>query len=314
MFFTLLFIIVSAIALVRAFDVEWTRTRLVTQRGTVGAVSLLVGCAITMVLAGNVSKAYADEVIETVVVESEQSESAARALPPEPAKQGNLPAVAAAENAESVAVEVVDDEAPSQVLPLVAEEIAAQVHIPDGRPAWVEADRIFHGERGNQTAVSSDPHALKHDATEALEEHLNIALCEYVNDYLRNDRAALLVGHFGHDLSYFENNFITQRYDEVIQVSFGPMHQRHALLEFNDAFRTDLDEQWHRLQAASRLSTAGLGAFAVICLIGVLFSYLRFDRATRGYYTGRLQLLAAVAILVLVGLGVVVADNWIPWI
>jgi purine-cytosine permease-like protein len=60
------------------------------------------------------------------------------------------------------------------------------------------------------------------------------------------------------------------------------------------------------------LFQTGLGAGAVLLLLGTMFSYLKLDTETRGYYTGRLQFGAAGVILAIIAAGVVCA-NWIPW-
>jgi hypothetical protein len=43
-----------------------------------------------------------------------------------------------------------------------------------------------------------------------------------------------------------------------------------------------------------------------------MFSFLKLDTATRGYYTGRLQFGAAATILALVAASVLLM-KWIPW-
>ena len=40
----------------------------------------------------------------------------------------------------------------------------------------------------------------------------------------------------------------------------------------------------------------------VIALLAVLFGYLRLDHATRGFYSGKLQTLAAIEVLLILGL------------
>ena len=102
-------------------------------------------------------------------------------------------------------------------------------------------------------------------------------------------------------------------YHEEITVSFGPMHQTHALLEFDAKFRKELDSRWAKVRGASRLSQLGLFAGAGLLFIGSIFGYFRLDNATRGYYTGRLQFMTAAAILAVVGAGALVAQ-WITWL
>ena len=60
---------------------------------------------------------------------------------------------------------------------------------------------------------------------------------------------------------------------------------------------------------AFRLRGLALGFGAVLCLLTVVFGYLRLDTATRGYYTGRLQFLAATAILIVIVAGALLASR-----
>jgi hypothetical protein len=91
------------------------------------------------------------------------------------------------------------------------------------------------------------------------------------------------------------------------------MHQVHALLEFGPDFRQEIERRWAGVTATSRLTQVGLFAGAALLLVGSVFSYFRLDNATRGYYTGRLQFMAAAAILTIVGAGALLA-RWITWL
>ena len=94
------------------------------------------------------------------------------------------------------------------------------------------------------------------------------------------------------------------------------MYQTHALLEFGPAFRKELDSRRGELEryvretaTAYRLRGLALGFGAVLCLLSVVFGYFRLDTATRGYYTGRLQFLAATAILIVIVAGALLASR-----
>jgi hypothetical protein len=99
----------------------------------------------------------------------------------------------------------------------------------------------------------------------------------------------------------------------VITVSFGPMHQTHALLTFDEKFRKELAARWTKVKGASRLGQLGFFAAGGLLLISSIFGYFRLDNATRGYYTGRLQFMTAAAILTIVGAGAILAQ-WITWL
>ena len=68
-----------------------------------------------------------------------------------------------------------------------------------------------------------------------------------------------------------------------------------------------------QVKVTSRLAHVGLAVVAVLAGLGAVFTYLRLDTATKGYYSGRLQIATATVILGLVVLGVLVA-RWIPWL
>lgn len=184
------------------------------------------------------------------------------------------------------------------------------VVIPHGRPSWVESPPMHVGEV-HTSAVSSGPFARIQDCWHALDQELVKATDEYINEHLGQSYASQFINY---DAKTIRTRFLKPEniYHEQIVVSIGPMHQVHALLEFKPEFRSELDGRWAQFTRFSRLTQVGLGAFAVLALLGVVFGYFRLDNATRGYYTGRLQFLTAAAILAIVGVGVVAA-RWVVW-
>jgi hypothetical protein len=184
---------------------------------------------------------------------------------------------------------------------------AQDVVIPLGRPEWVEAEPVLVGEVATWP-VASGVHVLKQDCRRALDEALQSATAEYVDWLLGRERASAWVDFTA---QYIRTRLVRPEnvYHEVIQTSVGPVHQTHALLEFGEAFRHELDE----LRATSRLLQVGLAAALVLGVVAALYSYFRLDTATRGYYTRRLQFAAAGAILGWVAAGLLLAWK-IPWI
>ena len=53
--------------------------------------------------------------------------------------------------------------------------------------------------------------------------------------------------------------------------------------------------------------------FAVLLLLATVFGYFRADHATRGYYTRRLQTMAAAGVVAIIVAGTVFAQ-WITWL
>ncbi|MBL7043700.1 MAG: hypothetical protein ISR77_34030 [Pirellulaceae bacterium] len=184
-------------------------------------------------------------------------------------------------------------------------------------PDWVESENVLTGETQSM-AVSSGPHVKERDCRRSLEEELKKSVDAYVNHYLGNVYGDLFEASSSvdYDIEYINNNLVRKRHAEVLHVSFGPMHQMHALLEFDPDFRAELDsrrgeldKRWRQIVGAGRLTGAALAFGFILALLGVVFGYFRLDTATRGYYTARLQFASAVVILTLIVAGVLLARH-----
>lgn len=185
------------------------------------------------------------------------------------------------------------------------------VIIPEGRPTWVEAPPVREGAV-HSTSVCSDPYSTPSQAMHALDEKLKAATSEYIGEYLHSDLAPTLIRY---NVSEIKQKLLSPQniYQEKITVSIGPMHQVHAKLEFPADFREQLDRRWAELRATYRLAETGLVSGGVLLLLATVFGYFRLDNATRGYYTGRLQFMAAAAILAIVATGAMFS-RWIHWL
>jgi hypothetical protein len=209
-----------------------------------------------------------------------------------------------------------DPSDPSDRLIIDVEPEPGGIYIPP-RPAWVESDDVRQGDV-HTTAVSSGPHETERDCRRYLDRELKRAVDAYVDWYLGRvygDRfqASSFVNY---DVSSIRGQLVRPDgvHHEVIQVSFGPMHQMHALVEFDGRFRSELDgrrseldRHWREWMVTGRLWGTALGFGVVLALLGIFCGFFRADTATRGFYTGRLQLLAAVGILTVMVVGAVLA-------
>lgn len=191
-----------------------------------------------------------------------------------------------------------------------------EVVIPD-RPEWVESDPVRTG-KVHTVAVASGPQEHERECRKALDKELQQSVAEYIDEYLgkvygEKFKASTFVSY---DTQYIKDRLVgpENMYHEVIKLSFGPMQQSHALLEFDTAFRKeldgrrqDLDKQWRKHVVAGRLVGIALAFGVCLSLLGVVFGYFRIDTATRGYYTGRLQFTSATVILAVIVAGILLA-------
>jgi hypothetical protein len=184
--------------------------------------------------------------------------------------------------------------------PAISEPV--RVVYPDDRPAWVESSQVREGEI-DRIAVSSGPHFSQGEARRQLEEAIKQAADEYVNHHLGSNHAARFISY---EVAPVET------YEERPEFSVGPMYQAHALLGFDEAFRTKAERDWREALTLSRLLKTGLGGAAMLVLLSVVLGYFKADTATRGYYTRRLRFGAATVILALAA-AIFFAVRWIPW-
>lgn len=195
--------------------------------------------------------------------------------------------------------------------PPVVDEAASKVVIPPGRPEWVESLPVRVGSV-HTTAVCSGPYVSQKDASQALDNELVNKTREYIAEHIGSPLATNFIRY---NAQQIKTRLIRPEniYSEEIGVSIGPMQQVHALLEFGPEFRAEIDRHWAAEIGKSRLLQMGLFAGGVLCLLGTVSGYFRLDNATRGYYTARLQAMAAIAILVLLGIGLFFG-RMIPWL
>ena len=197
----------------------------------------------------------------------------------------------------------------------VATEISqpplSEVIIPPGRPAWVESAAARSG-RIQQTAVKSEPFVRRADCERALDKEITAAVSDYIEEQTGSKYAPTLISY---DLNAIKRRLVTtNRYEEtIVSPSVGEMHQIHALVQFPEDFRAEIAQRWLQVRSASRLGQVGLAFAAILSVLGTVFGFFRADNATRGYYTGRLQFVAGVAILTMFLAGAMFA-RWIPWI
>lgn len=198
-----------------------------------------------------------------------------------------------------------------------------EVIIPP-RPDWVEADDVQTGDI-HTMSVSSGPHETERECRKALDRELQKAVDEYIDWHLGPvyDDRFRASKYVRYELDEIKQRLIPSGkiYHEVIQVSFGPMHQMHAQLAFDPAFRreldsrrSDLEQLWKQWVVQQRLVAIAVGFGLLLALMGVVFAYFRLDTVTRGFYSGRLKWAASAAIAAVVGVAIaVVVSGALAW-
>ena len=202
---------------------------------------------------------------------------------------------------------------PSSSDPIIESPPTDAVVIPPGRPTWIEQEPQTTGSGTHTIWVTSFPYKRHVDALHGLDDELAKEINRYIADHVGSELAPTFLRY---DSTAIRRRLVKSENiyeEEIISPTTGKMHQIHALIEIDQNFRQQLDQQWQRVRATTRLTQLGLFAGAGLLLIGSIFSYFRLDNATRGYYTGRLQFLTAAAILAVIGGGAFVAQ-WIHWL
>lgn len=180
------------------------------------------------------------------------------------------------------------------------------------RPPWVGAP-AYAENHVDYVPITSGPWVTRGECRRALHEAMADAVNEYVADHHGEEAA---VQYVGIDLEYIENQLQAEPvYEEMVKYESidHPMRQQHTLLKFGKDFRDEIERRWNQVVVTTRLAHVGLVLVAVLFGLGTIFSYFRLDTATKGYYSGRLQLATGTVILGLVAFGILVA-RWVPWL
>ncbi len=167
-------------------------------------------------------------------------------------------------------------------------------------PDWARQPDVLSGPVHSMVAV---------DTVEGLDAKLTEKTNEYINWYIGDDVASDAINY---DIQFIKQHLLVKTEHRQREMSGEKVSAAYALLEFDESFRRQLDEQWRDAVSKRRVLFAGLIGGSVLALLGVVLSYFRLDSATRGFYTGRLQFVSIAAILTLIAVGVLMA-RWIPW-
>ncbi|MBC8355754.1 MAG: hypothetical protein H8E66_27575 [Planctomycetes bacterium] len=309
----LLVIVILAVLALWASNMERKPPAILVAMGVLSVI--LGGRAVALV-----SDSYSDAYLSVTYADEEQpaNEQAVTEIEVTDVPNNELIPKTSVANDETPSVE-----ATAEVRELTIEPTPSFRYLTLPRPDWVETEALTT-EDCYQISVDSGLQVRKRTAQQSLRDEVKANVDGFVKDYLGSELAATLSGYsidesqrgdtrtFTLRLDNKQFEIANQRFDEQVEFDYGVMNQSHALVKIDKNLQNALDERWSKVRATSRLFQTGLGAGAVLLLLGTMFSYLKLDTATRGYYTGRLQFGAAAAILAVIAAGVVCA-NWIPW-
>jgi hypothetical protein len=183
--------------------------------------------------------------------------------------------------------------------------------IPPGRPQWLlNADS--RAPREPWAVVTAGPFPTQEECEAALEEEVYLATASYVNELLGSPQAASLLQLSSAELlSKLAPNM--QRYEETVQVSFGPRQQLHVRLAFSPDFQRDMLSRWKSLQQFSRLLQVALLSTVVMALLYVLQRFFAGEQQRGPAASPGLQWSTAAGILGVVLAGIA-ASRWIYWL
>ena len=99
--------------------------------------------------------------------------------------------------------------------------------------------------------------------------------------------------------------------EQITGMQYGPLYERHALLELNSEFRQQARLQWSQYIKKRRVYGTGLASSGVLGLLMLVFGYLKLDQVTRRAHSTSLQVLAAGAILALTA-SMWLLKGWLP--
>ncbi len=194
-------------------------------------------------------------------------------------------------------------------------DFAARIKIVNEsrRPEWVATPRRVLGGPIHLITVSSGMERVPDDCSRNLDEKLSEEVRDYIATHLIKDRRAARLTDLEWKVEEIRQKLVREPvYEEQITgMQYGPLYERHALLELNSEFRQQARQQWSQYIKKRRVYGTGLASSGVLGLLMLVFGYLKLDQVTRREHSTSLQLLAAGAILALTA-SMWLLKGWLP--
>lgn len=181
------------------------------------------------------------------------------------------------------------------------------------RPKWVATPRRVLGGPIHLITVSSGMERVPDDCSRSLDEKLSQEVRDYIATHLIKDRRAERLPDLEWSVEEIRQKLVREPvYEEQITgMQYGPLYERHALLELDSEFRQQARLQWSQYIKKRRVYGTGLASSGVLGLLALVFGYLKLDQVTRREHSTSLQLLAAGAILALTA-SMWLLKGWLP--
>jgi len=188
-------------------------------------------------------------------------------------------------------------------------------------PAWVRTPPKRVGRVYRRTVVS-DPFSTDRECLRQLDDRMMRIACQYIDALLGAgppsgggdptpdvQRVRRQLARMKITPAYLRRTVCKDEYHEYVETpvnelagaDMGRMRRIHLLMEFDEDARADIKDRWREAELVGRLSTVGGGVALLIGCIAIVFGYLKLDTATKGYYTRRLQLIAGLVTIALLG-------------
>jgi hypothetical protein len=163
------------------------------------------------------------------------------------------------------------------------------------RVAWADAPTGLVGGV-YRTRLAVGDYATREECDRNLPEALRQAVKAYA-ERLIGEGAGQLTNV---PLPYIHEHIVKEEWEEHPEASFGPMVRLHVLMEFDQNDRDYIKDMHQQALVAERLKYTAVATGGLFGLLATVFGYLKLDTLTRGYYSGRLRMAAALMILALV--------------
>lgn len=178
------------------------------------------------------------------------------------------------------------------------------------RPEWTKELnwRLVRSNEGEawQTAIHAGPEASGFSLEKDLDREIVNRLRQFLQEKISPDAASVVNLH-ERDGKLWRSRLVTAEHETIHErnVADEPiiLHEKWLRLELDQPAQQHLRQRYEQGLVEQRLTLAGVAAGLMLAVLGTIFSYLKIDTATRGFYTGRLRFGTGLTILVILALG-----------